>query len=82
MGKIDNQGIWEKIQNSVQETERLMGQKKYNLSMLITTVIILLNTLFKVYKLGLFYGITAILTGVMGVVIIVNAKKSAERWLS
>lgn len=34
MGKIDNQGIWEKIQNSVQETERLMGQKKYNLSMI------------------------------------------------
>lgn len=34
MGKIDNQGIWEKIQKSVQETERLMGQKKYNLSMI------------------------------------------------
>lgn len=34
MGKIDNSGIWEKIQKSVQETERLMGQKKYNLSMI------------------------------------------------
>lgn len=34
MGKIDNQSIWEKIQKSVQETERLMGQKKYNLSMI------------------------------------------------
>ena len=34
MGKIDNQGNWEKIQSSVQETERLMGQKKYNLSMI------------------------------------------------
>ena len=34
MGKIDNQGNWEKIQKSVQETERLMGQKKYNLSMI------------------------------------------------
>lgn len=34
MGKIDNQGIWENIKNSVQETERLMGQKKYNLSMI------------------------------------------------
>lgn len=34
MEKIENQGIWEKIQKSVQETERLMGQKKYNLSMI------------------------------------------------
>ena len=34
MGKIENPGIWEKIQKSVQETERLMGQKKYNLSMI------------------------------------------------
>ena len=34
MGKIENTGIWEKIQKSVQETERLMGQKKYNLSMI------------------------------------------------
>ncbi len=34
MAKIDNQGIWDKIQKSVQETERLMGQKKYNLSMI------------------------------------------------
>lgn len=33
MGKMDNPGIWEKIQKNVQETERLMGQKKYNLSM-------------------------------------------------
>lgn len=34
MGKIDSQGNWETIQKSVQETERLMGQKKYNLSMI------------------------------------------------
>lgn len=34
MGKLENPGIWEKIQKSVQETERLMGQKKYNLSMI------------------------------------------------
>lgn len=34
MAKIDNPGIWEKIQRNVQETERLMGQKKYNLSMI------------------------------------------------
>ena len=34
MGKIENTGVWEKIQRSVQETERLMGQKKYNLSMI------------------------------------------------
>ena len=34
MGKIENSGIWEQIQKSVQETERLMGQKKYNLSMI------------------------------------------------
>ena len=34
MGNMENQGIWEKIQNSVKETERLMGQKKYNLSMI------------------------------------------------
>ena len=34
MGNAENQGIWEKIQKSVQETERLMGQKKYNLSMI------------------------------------------------
>lgn len=34
MEKLENQGIWEKIQKSVQETERLMGQKKYNLSMI------------------------------------------------
>lgn len=34
MAKIDNPGIWEKIQKNVQETERLMGQKKYNLSMI------------------------------------------------
>lgn len=34
MAKIDNPGIWEKIQRNVQETERLMGQKQYNLSMI------------------------------------------------
>ena len=34
MGKMENPGIWEKIQKNVQETERLMGQKKYNLSMI------------------------------------------------
>lgn len=34
MAKLENPGIWEKIQKSVQETERLMGQKKYNLSMI------------------------------------------------
>lgn len=34
MGNIDNPSIWEKIQRNVQETERLMGQKKYNLSMI------------------------------------------------
>lgn len=34
MGKMENTGIWEKIQKNVQETERLMGQKKYNLSMI------------------------------------------------
>ena len=34
MGKMENSGIWEQIQKSVQETERLMGQKKYNLSMI------------------------------------------------
>ena len=34
MSNMENQGIWEKIQNSVKETERLMGQKKYNLSMI------------------------------------------------
>ena len=32
--KVDNPGIWEKIQKNVQETERLMGQKKYNQSMI------------------------------------------------
>ena len=34
MAKNDNLGIWEKIQKGVQDTERLMGQKKYNLSMI------------------------------------------------
>lgn len=34
MGKMENPGIWDKIQRNVQETERLMGQKKYNLSMI------------------------------------------------
>ena len=34
MGKMENSGIWEQIQKSVQETERLMGQTKYNLSMI------------------------------------------------
>lgn len=34
MGKMENSGIWEQIQKSVQETERLMGQKKYTLSMI------------------------------------------------
>lgn len=34
MGKNESSGIWEQIQKSVQETERLMGQKKYNLSMI------------------------------------------------
>mgnify|MGYP002507986202 FL=1 len=32
MAKMDNPEGWEKIQRYVQETERLMGQKKYNLS--------------------------------------------------
>lgn len=34
MGRIDNPGIWDKIQKNVQETEQLVGQKKYNLSMI------------------------------------------------
>ncbi len=34
MARIENSGIWEQIQKSVKETERLMGQKKYNLSMI------------------------------------------------
>ena len=34
MAKVDNPGIWEKIQKNVQETERLMGQKKYNQTMI------------------------------------------------
>ena len=34
MGNTDNPSAWEKIQKNVQETERLMGQKKYNLSMI------------------------------------------------
>lgn len=34
MGNMDNPSIWEKIKRNVQETERLMGQKKYNLSMI------------------------------------------------
>ena len=34
MGKMENSGSWEQIQKSVQEAERLMGQKKYNLSMI------------------------------------------------
>lgn len=32
MAKMDNPESWEKIQRNVQEAERLMGQKKYNLS--------------------------------------------------
>ena len=35
MGKMENSGIWEQIQKSVQEPERLMGQKKYNLEEII-----------------------------------------------
>lgn len=34
MGKMENPSAWEKIQKNVRETERLMGQKKYNLSMI------------------------------------------------
>ena len=34
MGRTDNPTIWEKIQRNVQETERLIGQKKYNLAMI------------------------------------------------
>lgn len=34
MAKADNPSIWEKIQKNVQEAERLMGQKKYNLCMI------------------------------------------------
>lgn len=33
MARIDNPSIWEKIQKNVQETERLIGQKKYNQAM-------------------------------------------------
>ena len=32
MAKMDNPESWKKIQRSIQETERLIGQKKYNLS--------------------------------------------------
>ena len=34
MGRTENPSIWEKIQRYVQETERLIGQKKYNLAMI------------------------------------------------
>ena len=34
MAKVQMPGIWEKIQQNVQETERLMGQKKYTQSMI------------------------------------------------
>ena len=34
MAKADNPTIWEKIQKNVQEAERLMGLKKYNLCMI------------------------------------------------
>lgn len=34
MGRTENPSIWEKIQRNVQETERLIGQKKYNLAMI------------------------------------------------
>lgn len=56
--------------------------RKYNLFMLITTIIILLSTVFKVYELTVLYGISSILVGVMGAIIIISAKRSAERWFS
>lgn len=34
MERTENPSVWDKIQRNVQETERLMGQKKYNLSMI------------------------------------------------
>lgn len=56
--------------------------RKYNLFMLIMTAIILLSTVFKVYGLTVLYGISNILIGVMGAIIIISAKQSAERWFS
>lgn len=33
MANVENTSIWDKIQRNVQDVERLVGQKKYNLSM-------------------------------------------------
>lgn len=56
--------------------------RKYNLFMLITTGIILLSTVLKVYQLTALYGISVILLGIMGFVLIISAKRGAERWFS
>lgn len=56
--------------------------RRYNLFMLITTAVLLMNTVFKVYGSTTLYGISNVLIGVMGAIIIVSAKRSAERWFS
>ena len=56
--------------------------RRYNLFMLITTAVLLMNTVFKVYGFTTLYGISNVLVGVMGTLIIISAKRSAERWFS
>lgn len=56
--------------------------RMYNLFMLITTAVLLVNTVFKVYGLTVLYGVSNVLVGVMGVLVVVSAKRSAERWFS
>ena len=56
--------------------------RKYNLFMLIATSVILLGSVFKVYEITVLYGISNILVGVMGALVIISAKRSTERWFS
>ena len=56
--------------------------RRYNLFMLITTAVLLVNTVFKVYGLTAPYGVSNMLVGVMGALVVVSAKRSAERWFS
>ena len=44
--------------------------------------ITLLSTVLKVYQLIVLYGISVILLGIMGFVLIFSAKRGAERWFS
>lgn len=59
----------------------LAAIRKYNLSILILTVLIMISFAFKVYGLTIAYSVVNILAGVCALFVLWFAKEGTERWL-